>query len=56
MLADGLVDELHLFVYPLVRGPGKRLFAYRRPGHQARPRRIGTYSNGAVHLTYRPAA
>jgi RibD C-terminal domain len=26
MLADGLVDELHLFVYPLTRGPGPRLF------------------------------
>jgi len=27
MLADGLVDELHLFVYPLTRGPGPRLFS-----------------------------
>src|SRR5207248_2365866 len=26
LLADGLVDELHLFVYPLTRGPGPRLF------------------------------
>src|SRR5436189_5519587 len=26
MLADHLVDELHLFVYPLTRGPGPRLF------------------------------
>jgi dihydrofolate reductase len=26
MLADGLIDELHLFVYPLTRGPGPRLF------------------------------
>src|SRR5215213_8552309 len=26
MLADGLVDELHLFVYPLTRGAGPRLF------------------------------
>src|SRR2546423_10828753 len=26
MLADGLVDELHLYVYPLTRGPGPRLF------------------------------
>ena len=26
MLADGLVDELHLFVYPLTRGVGPRLF------------------------------
>jgi dihydrofolate reductase len=26
MLADGLVDELHLFVYPLTRRSGPRLF------------------------------
>lgn len=26
MLADGLVDELHLLVYPLTRGSGPRLF------------------------------
>src|SRR6476646_3800572 len=26
MLADGLVDELHLFVYPVTRGSGPRLF------------------------------
>src|SRR5205809_7286487 len=27
MLADGLVDELHLFVFPLALGGGARLFA-----------------------------
>src|SRR5438270_1703771 len=27
LLADGLVDELHLFVYPLTLGSGQRLFA-----------------------------
>jgi dihydrofolate reductase len=27
MLADGLVDELHLFVFPLTLGAGQRLFA-----------------------------
>src|SRR3712207_5998592 len=26
MLADGLIDELHLLVYPLTRGSGPRLF------------------------------
>src|SRR5918999_6065362 len=31
MLEDGLVDELHLFVYPLTRGSGPRLF----PGEAA---------------------
>jgi dihydrofolate reductase len=33
MLADGLVDELHLFVDPLTRGSGPRLFPRKpRPG------------------------
>jgi dihydrofolate reductase len=27
LLTDGLVDELHLFVFPLAQGTGKRLFA-----------------------------
>src|SRR5436309_3471119 len=27
MLADGLVDELHLFVFPVTLGSGERLFA-----------------------------
>jgi dihydrofolate reductase len=26
MLADGLVDDLHLFVFPLAHGTGQRLF------------------------------
>ena len=26
MLADGLIDVLHLFVYPLTLGTGPRLF------------------------------
>ena len=35
MLADGLVDELHLFVYPLTRGSGPRLFPDGRRPRQA---------------------
>ena len=31
LLADGLVDELHLFVYPVTRGSGPRLFAADAP-------------------------
>ena len=39
MLADGLVDELHLFVYPLTRGSGPRLFpeGARPPSCRSRP-------------------
>jgi dihydrofolate reductase len=54
MLADGLVDELHLFVYPTTRGAGPRLFtedagvgAYELAGSEH-------YENGVVYLSYRP--
>ena len=54
MLEDGLVDELDLFVFPLTRGAGPRLFP-----EDAAPRRMSlaaceAYDNGAVHLAYRP--
>jgi dihydrofolate reductase len=56
MLADGLVDELHLFVYPLTRGSGPRLFpdgaapcAFTQAG-------VETYDNGVMYLRYRPVA
>jgi dihydrofolate reductase len=53
MLADGLVDGLHLFVYPLTRGSGLRLFA-----DGAAPGRFALagcerYGNGVVYLAYR---
>src|SRR3954447_21603013 len=54
MLADGLVDELHLFVYPLTRGSGPRLFA---DGADARKLSLAaheSYENGVVYLAYRP--
>jgi dihydrofolate reductase len=54
MLADGLVDELHLYVYPLTRGSGPRLFPA-----QAAPGKLSlaaceSYANGVVYLAYRP--
>jgi dihydrofolate reductase len=54
MLADGLIDELHLFVYPLTRGAGPRLFP-----EQAAPSNLSlaaceSYENGVVYLAYRP--
>ena len=54
MLADGLVDELHLFVYPLTRGAGPRLFP-----EDAAPAKLSlgaseSYENGVVYLNYRP--
>jgi dihydrofolate reductase len=56
MLADGLVDELHLYVYPLTRGAGPRLFP-----EDAAPSNLSlaaseVYENGVVYLAYRPKA
>lgn len=54
MLDDDLVDELHLFVYPLTRGSGPRLFP-----DGAAPRSVAltandSYENGVLYLAYRP--
>jgi dihydrofolate reductase len=54
LLADGLVDQLHLFVYPLTRGRGPRLFP-----EEAAPGKLSlatceSYDNGVVYLAYRP--
>ena len=56
MLADGLIDGLHLFVYPLTRGSGPRLFP-----EDAAPRKLSlaanaAYDNGVVYLNYRSEA
>ena len=55
MLSDGLVDELHLFVYPIALGAGGRLFP---DGSSSAKFSLGgseTYAGGVVHLTYLPA-
>jgi dihydrofolate reductase len=55
MLADGLVDELHLFVYPLALGSGMRLFG---EGDGPIKLTLGgseAYDSGVLHLTYTPA-
>jgi dihydrofolate reductase len=56
MLADSLVNELHLFVYPLTRGTGPRLFP-----DDAAPAKFSlvackSYENGVAYLAYRPQA
>jgi dihydrofolate reductase len=56
LLGDGLVDELHLFVYPLTRGAGPRLFTDGAlPGTWTRAA-CEAYDNGVVYLHYRFAA
>ena len=56
LLADGLVDELHLFVYPLALGSGLRLFPEGDAQVKLALADSETYDNGVVHLAYRPAA
>ena len=54
MLADGLVDELHLFVYPLTRGSGPRLFPEGAAPSTLSLAATESYDNGVVYLSYRP--
>jgi dihydrofolate reductase len=56
MLADGLVDELHLFVYPLTRGSGPRLFPDGAAPSKLSLAASESYENGVVYLAYRPQA
>ena len=56
MLADGLVDELHLFVYPVTRGSGPRLFPQQAAASKFSLAASQTYENGVVYLSYRRAA
>jgi len=55
LLREGLLDELHLLVFPVVLGSGKRLFG--QPGDKL-PLKVvdsATYETGVVHLTYAKA-
>jgi dihydrofolate reductase len=54
MLADGLVDELHLFVFPLTRGPGPRLFPEESAPLSLTLATSEAYANGVIHLAYQP--
>lgn len=55
MLADGLVDELHLFVYPVALGSGERFWAQADSPLKLSLVASESFDNGVVHLTYGPA-
>jgi dihydrofolate reductase len=55
MLADGLVDELHLFVYPLTRSSGGRLFLDNAEPLDLSLTACQAYDNGVIHLGYAPS-
>src|SRR3712207_6427394 len=56
LLADGLVDQLHLFIYPLTRGPQLRLFDDGVTPAKFELATTETYDNGVVYLNLRPQA
>jgi dihydrofolate reductase len=53
LVRDGLVDDLHLFVYPVALGEGERFWA---EGEQTKLslKTHDVYDNGVVHLCYAP--
>ena len=53
MLADDLIDELHLLVYPLTRGSGPRLFPDGTEPQKLSLSATDSYENGVVYLDYR---
>jgi len=54
LLADGLIDGLHLFVYPLTRGSGPRLFPEGGAPLKLSLAASDSYQNGVLYLNYRP--
>jgi dihydrofolate reductase len=54
MLADGLVDQLHLFVYPVTRGAGPRLFPDTAAPTNFTLAGSETYDNGVLYLKLQP--
>ncbi|WP_327105523.1 dihydrofolate reductase family protein [Nonomuraea glycinis] len=55
LLANGLLDELHLLVHPIAVGHGKRLFED-TPTHPLKLVESTTFQSGVLDLTYVPDA
>lgn len=55
LLREGLLDALHLFVFPVVLGAGKRLFAATGERLPLNLIESETFETGVVHLSYTKA-
>ena len=55
LLREGLLDELHLFVFPLVAGSGQRLFTGSGDKLPLKLLDSATLKSGVVHSTYAKA-
>lgn len=55
LLAEKLVDDLHLFVYPVALGQGERLWRDDSDLTKLTLKASDVYDNGVVHLDYGPA-
>jgi dihydrofolate reductase len=51
MLAEGLIDELHLFVYPILAGAGPRIYDGEAPV-SLELTACERYENGALYVRY----
>ena len=56
LIADGLVDELHLFVYPVTRSAGSRLFDESLQPATWKRADAELYDNGVTYLKLTPAS
>lgn len=52
LLADGLIDKLHLFMYPLTQGSGSRLFVDGNAANKWTLAASESYDNGVLYLQY----
>jgi dihydrofolate reductase len=55
LLKEGLVDDLHLFVYPIALGEGERFWREGEGPTRMALKAQDVYDNGVVHLDYGPA-
>jgi dihydrofolate reductase len=56
MLGYGVLDELHLFIHPLVVGAGERLFEAGGPRVPLTVLKSETFDSGVIHVEYRVGA